>query len=157
MDHNDNRSPLEDIRGVQLVREIRTTVPAPWCQLLSHQPTSIWFICLRRLSEKEMLIQHFKIGLFYKPSNFVYKVGLEIDFLVSVLQGLEKREDYYSQSFTDMSSIMKTRSSEMNSTGHQQSSKFIINFWIPINNVIHLYQSSLMTQSFCLSIFIKAY
>ena len=42
-----------------------------------------------------MLIQHFKIGLFYKPGNFVYKVGLEIDFLVSVLQCLEKREDYY--------------------------------------------------------------
>ena len=61
-----------------------------------------------------MLIQHFKIGLFYKPGNFVYKVGLEIDFLVSVLQCLEKREDYYSQSITDMSSIMKTRSSEMN-------------------------------------------
>ena len=70
----------------------------------------------------------FQNRIIYKPGNFVYKVGLEIDFLVSVLQGLEKREDYYSQSFTDMSSIMKTRSSEMNSTGHQQSSKFIINF-----------------------------
>ena len=60
-----------------------------------------------------MLIQHFKIGLFYKPGNFVYKIGLEIDFLVSVLQCLEKREDYYKQSFTEMSSSMKTRSFEM--------------------------------------------
>ena len=55
----------------------------------------------------------FQNWLFYKPGNFVYKVGLEIDFLVSVLQCLEKREDYYKQSFTEMSSSMKTRSFEM--------------------------------------------
>ena len=73
-----------------------------------------------------MLIQHFKIGLYCKPGNFVYKVGLEIDFLVSVLQCLEKREDYYSQSFTDMSSIMKTRSSEMNVAPDIRSDLFTI-------------------------------
>ena len=37
----------------------------------------------------------FQNRIIYKPGNFVYKVGLEIDFLVSVLQCLEKREDYY--------------------------------------------------------------
>ena len=36
----------------------------------------------------------FQNRIIYKPGNFVYKVGLEIDFLVSVLQCLEKREDY---------------------------------------------------------------
>ena len=60
-----------------------------------------------------MLIQHFKIGLFCKPGNFVHKVGLEIDFLVSVLQCLEKKRRLLLQSFTDMSSSMKTRSFEM--------------------------------------------
>ena len=61
-----------------------------------------------------MLIHHFKIGLYCKPGNFVYKVGLEIDFLVSVLQCLEKKRRLLLQSFTDMSSSMKTRSFEMN-------------------------------------------
>ena len=154
IDHN--RSSLEDIRSVQLVREIRTTVPVPWCQLLSHQPMSIWFICLWRLSEKEMLIQHFEIGWFYKPGNFVYKVSLEIDFLVSVLQCLEKKRRLLLQSFTVMSSSMKTRSFEMKIATDINNhliylftidQKFVmiylklarvfvaINFWIPINNV----------------------
>ena len=170
IDHN--RSSLEDIRGVQLVREIRTTVPAPWCQLLSHQPMSIWFICLWRLSEKEMLIQHFKIGLFYKPGNFVYKVGLEIDFLVSILQCLEKKRRLLLQSFTDMSSSMKTRSSEMNIApdinNHVRSFcllSFCLSYWkiygvsILLREIFISLQLSLSNisvfSSFCLFIFLS--